>query len=631
MIPSLPASFDNIFENGPAAYIIVGNNSPTFTILNVNQAYLKLTHTQKHAIIGRGMFEIFPGNPEEISGGSDLLKDSLIKVIASKESQKMPMHRYDLFDPATNEYVKKYWTGINTPLLDEKGDVSCIIHSPLDVTYTYELSRKEKETVRALHQQRNGLFAVFKYAPVGIGIFKGRELFVELANNELCYLLGLQQKEIIGKSMYEIMQRVGGDDFLEIIRNSLNSNNPFVGYELPLKVVRNGSLKDVYINFAYEKIDDTEEDQTSIIVVATDVSTQVSTRKQLEESEQRLNMAVTASNMGVWDTNLITKESIRSDRHAQIFGYPDNSSEWSLDIMFSHVHPEDIERLKREHAKAQESGVFNVQVRINALDNKEKWIHVMGQVQRDARGNAVRMLGTVSDITGSKELEKLKDEFISTVSHEIKTPVTSIKAYGQILQRKMREEDNLENVVFLKKIDVQINRLTDLVHHFLDATRIDNNKLNFEPVSFNLNELAMEIVDEIQQISPNHRLHFSPGTPLLVYADTERIRQVIVNMLNNALKYSPNADRVDIFTYEKDNFACLCVKDYGIGIPPSQQGKIFNRFYQADDRANAAPGLGLGLYISYEIINRQQGEMWVESGAGEGSSFYFKLPLRISE
>ncbi|RYY00104.1 MAG: hypothetical protein EOO35_00600 [Cyanobacteriota bacterium] len=141
--------------------------------------------------------------------------------------------------------------------------------------------------------------------------------------------------------------------------------------------------------------------------------------------------------MGVWDTDLVTRKSIRSMRHAEIFGYADNSGEWTLDIMFSHVLPEDLDRLKREHLKAYENGLFNTQFRIKTCDDNIKWIHVMGEVQRDARGNPIRMLGTVTDITGNKELEKLKDEFISTVSHEIKTPVTSIKAYGQILQRKM--------------------------------------------------------------------------------------------------------------------------------------------------------------------------------------------------
>ena len=628
MIRSLPTSFADIFEEGPAAYLILSADAPRFTILDANKAYLKLTHTGKEDIIGKGMFEIFPGNPTELNGGSDLLKDSLINALALKEPQKMPMHRYDIFDPQKNEYVKKYWTGINTPILADDGQVSCIIHSPLDVTYTYELSRKEKEIVRALHQQRNDLFAVFKYAPVGIGIFKEKELFVELANDELCHLLGIQQKEIIGRSMYDIMKSVGGADFLEIIRNSINSENPFVGYEIPLQVMRSGMVQEVYINFAYEKIKDTEGEQTGVIVVATDVSTQVITRKKLEESEQRLNMAVTASNMGVWDTDLLTRKSIRSVRHAQIFGYPDNSGEWSLDLMFSHVLPEDTERLKKEHAKARETGNFNTQFRIKTCDDKVKWLHVMGQVQFDSRGNAVRMLGTATDITGNKELEKLKDEFISTVSHEIKTPVTSIKAYGQLLQRKMVQEENRENVFFLKKIDVQINRLTDLVHHLLDATRIDNNKLKFEPIILDLNGLASEIVDEIQQISPNHRLNFSPCQQSQVLADTERTRQVIVNMLTNAIKYSPKADKIDIFTYNKDNYAHFCVRDFGIGIPESQQAKIFDRFYQADERANATPGLGLGLYISHQIIDRQNGEMWVESIPGKGSDFYFKLPLQ---
>jgi len=628
MLQTSKSIFDKVFKYGPAAYIILAPDSPRFTIVDVNDAYLSVTRTNRNEIVGKGMFEIFPGNPESFSSGTDLLKESLLKVLLEKDFQKMPMHRYDIYDTIKGDFVKKYWTGINTPLFDDNGEVFAIVHSPLDVTYTYELSKKEKEIVRALHKQRNDLFAVFKHVPVGIGIFKGRELFVELANDELCHLLGVKQEEIMGKSIYDVLHNVAVDNFRELLHSSLHSNHPFVGYELPIKVVRNDRPQEVYINFAYEQLKDDDDQQSGIIIAANDVSAQVITRKKLEESEQRLNLAVMASNLGVWDTNLITRKSIRSLRYAQIFGYRDTSDEWTIEAFFNHIIAEDIERVRTAHLKAYDTGIVNCQFRIKTLDNKIKWVHLIGEVQRDKMNKAIRMLGTITDITELKELEKLKDEFISTVSHEIKTPVTSIKAYGQLLQRKLQKENNPENVYFLKKMDNQINRLTSLVHHLLDATRIDSNKMLFNPVAFDLNTLTKEIVEEMQQITPNHTLSFSPCNESLVFADIERIRQVITNMITNAVKYSPNANAVEVFIFNKDGFANLCVRDFGIGIAASQIDKIFDRFYQADERANVSPGLGLGLYISYEIIKRQEGEMWVQSKLEKGSDFFFKLPLR---
>ena len=620
--------YQKIFNLGPAAYILVKADSPFFTICDVNEPYLKITHTQREEIIGRGLFEIFPGNIEESGGENfDFLRESLLKVLATMQTDKMSVHRYDLEDKVHGGVIQRYWTAINTPILDKNGAVEYIIHSPLDVTYTYGLFQRDKEAGRALEEQKSNLYSVFMQAPVGIGIFKGPRYHVELINDELCSMLGKPQKAFRGKPFLNCLTEVSGKNFKQILDKVMETGETFIGMEIYMPLVKKVGQDDLYANLAFEPLKEIDGSISGVIAVATNVSTQVNFRRKLEESEQRLNLAIKASNLGIWDTNLITRKSVRSLRHAQIFGYEDTSKEWGLELMFSHVHPGDLERVKQAHLDAFDSGIFNIQFRIVRLDNIIRWIHVIGEIQRDAKGHAIRMLGTANDITEIKEFERLKDEFISTVSHEIKTPVTSVKAYGQLLQQRMKNEGNAENVHFLQKMDLQINRLTSLVHHLLDVTRIESNKLLFKPERFDLNALAKEIVEEIQQLSNRHSIIFKHSGPAMVFADIERLSQVITNMLTNAVKYSPHSNTINVNIEQKESFAILCVEDYGIGIAPQHQQRIFDRFYQADEQANSIPGLGLGLYISSEIIKRQGGKMWVESSFNHGSRFYFKLPL----
>jgi PAS domain S-box-containing protein len=223
-------------------------------------------------------------------------------------------------------------------------------------------------------------------------------------------------------------------------------------------------------------------------------------------------------------------------------------------------------------------------------------------------------------------LNSKKDEFIGLASHELKTPMTSLNGYLQIIDRSLPADD--KNKLFIQKALSQINKLSGLISDLLDVSKIEAGKLPFTYAAFNLPQLIEEVVDLMQYSTKSHRIIIcSDISDLLVNADRQRLEQVIINLISNAIKYSPQADHVNISVSRQNDKAVVAVQDFGIGIKKEQHDRIFSRFYRVDDVASHISGLGIGLYISNEIITRHQGKFSVDSETGKGSTFKFEIPL----
>jgi len=235
--------------------------------------------------------------------------------------------------------------------------------------------------------------------------------------------------------------------------------------------------------------------------------------------------------------------------------------------------------------------------------------------------------GSVADITERKQQEILKNDFIAVASHELKTPITSIKAYTQLLAKTYEKTDNefLKNA--LVKMENQINKMTKLVSDFLKVSKIESGKFQLNLETFDLSELVQEISGDIQMVSVNHKILVKETGPVFVHADRERIAQVITNFLNNAVKYSPDNKYISVTIEQMKNSVTVSVIDNGIGVRPDEHKKIFERFYRANANTNTAfSGFGIGLYICAEIVRKHGGEIGVKSEEGKGSVFYFTIP-----
>ena len=225
-----------------------------------------------------------------------------------------------------------------------------------------------------------------------------------------------------------------------------------------------------------------------------------------------------------------------------------------------------------------------------------------------------------------KSLSEKKDEFIALASHELKTPLTTIKGYLQFLENKIEEP---RSKLFLSKTLDQANRLNNLIDDLLNMSRIEAGKLNFNYEKFDIRELLEEMSETFNYTEGTHQLISDFGDkPVFVKADRQRIEQVLNNLLNNAEKYSPNANKIYLKLKNDTSKITVIVEDEGLGLTPEQQQMVFSRFYRAES-TKGINGLGLGLYLTKQIIDSHKGEIWVESEEGKGSEFYFSLPSEI--
>ena len=223
-----------------------------------------------------------------------------------------------------------------------------------------------------------------------------------------------------------------------------------------------------------------------------------------------------------------------------------------------------------------------------------------------------------------QELNNYKDDFMAMASHELKTPLTIVKSNLQILEHLMAVDSNVK---FIHPTLKQVDKLTDLINNLLDVSKIQIGKLEINPAVFDLNILLQEIIDNIQQTLEDQKIYYKKqDDKLMAFADSSRIEQVVINVLTNAIKYSPGGTDVIVDAFEKGGKILVSIKDEGIGIPPEDLDKIFTRFYRVSGMAATFSGSGIGLYISSEIVKQHGGEMWVESTIGKGSVFYFTIP-----
>ena len=353
------------------------------------------------------------------------------------------------------------------------------------------------------------------------------------------------------------------------------------------------------------------------------------TKEQIiKENEERFRALVQNSFDVITVFNkdgIITYQSGSIER---VLGYPAKERLGKNIYEKSTVYPEDCKIEKELFQKC--------------LDTPNKYIlgeyrvmHADGSF-RIMEGGVINLLNNSSvkgfikncrDVTERRSIEKQKEEFIGVASHELKTPVTSIKAYTQILHETLLEKKDFVSADLLLRMDHQIDKLTTLIKDLLDVTKITEGKLVLKNEKFDLNDLVKEIVEEMQVTSKNHKIIKELGDIKLIIADKERTAQVIVNLISNAIKYSPMADKIIIKTFVEGEDVVIGVQDFGIGISKEMQGKLFNRFFRVlDESTSTFPGMGLGLFISTEIVKRQNGRIWVESTPNKGSTFCFTLP-----
>ncbi len=272
--------------------------------------------------------------------------------------------------------------------------------------------------------------------------------------------------------------------------------------------------------------------------------------------------------------------------------------------------------------------VYDMRFAVQRPDGTRAILSANGAPLRDPTGALSAVVVSLSDISERVRLERVRDEFLSTAAHELKTPVATIKGYTQLLQQWMPTTGEPRVVTALEVINRQSDRLTRLVQQLLEFSRLQHERFALYRQRFDLGDLAAEVVERLQITAPRHRLLLGREAAAPVDADRDRIEEILANLLDNAIKASPKGGDVEVRVYANERQAVVSVRDYGVGIPAEKQPHIFERFFQAHAGTPfERGGMGMGLYLSREIAARHGGHMWFESEMGRGSTFYLGLPL----
>jgi len=398
-------------------------------------------------------------------------------------------------------------------------------------------------------------------------------------------------------------------------------------YQAEFRIIRENDGEVRWMN-GYGRI---TERHNGTVKRASGVMYDTTERKQAEEALQAaqnsLNTALEAAQMGVWDINLITGEVNHSLRHDQLLGFTEWQKDWGFEKAKEHLIPEDHARMNAAYETMLKHGIFNLEARVKRSDGAISWIHYYGRVFRNERGELVHAAGVIFDITDRKTIEQKKDEFIGIASHELKTPVTSIKAYTEILYEQFVQAGDDQSALYLSKLNGQIDRLTGLIKDLLDATRISEGRLLLNESNLDINQLLRDTADEMRHIANKHAIQLELESLPTFKGDRERLQQVFVNLISNAIKYSPDAEKIIVKTLVESKHIFITIQDFGIGMSPETQAKLFERFFRsADPHVSTFPGLGLGLYISLQIVKQHGGTIKVESAKDKGSTFTVILP-----
>jgi PAS domain S-box-containing protein len=484
-------------------------------------------------------------------------------------------------------------------------------------TTNEELAESNDELLLSEARFRN----LIKQAPVAICVIRAEDLIVTEVNDGYLELVGKTREQLEKRLIWEGVAEAA-EVYSPLMQQVISTGIAFHGREHELVLNRNGMDETVFIDFVYEPVTDLKGTVTSIMVVGNDVTDKVTARKEIEDIEERGRLAIEAAEIGTYELSYADQTLKGSKRFDEVFGV---TSPVSRAQVLATYHPLDAHLSDQAHTIAKETGKLFYETRIFSADGSVKWIRLQGNVHYDSNGNLKKMLGTVTDITAYKQLQQQKDDFISIASHELKTPLTSLKASLQLLDR-MKTSPTALLPKLIEQCNKSMGKISELVEELLNVTRINEGKMLLNKKKFNLIQMVDECCSHVIQLG-THELVVDGERNLEIVADENRIQQVVINFINNAIKYAPKSKQIFLTIEHTSHSVRFSLRDTGPGIPADKLPHLFERYYRVDPKGIQVSGLGLGLYISADIIERHGGEIGAESIEGVGSTFWFTLPF----
>ncbi|MEP6583815.1 MAG: PAS domain-containing protein [Ginsengibacter sp.] len=600
--------FRNLVLQSPVPMAIFMGEEHIIELAN-NNMIEKIWRKKESDVIGKKLLDVFPELRDQKY--PELLHKIFVSGKSYRENESIAYIQED------TKLIKYYLDVEYAPLIEIDNTVSGIIVTVNNVTEKVEARRTVEDAEERLR--------------LAVQAAELATWELDLKNRNIIYSSRLP--EIFGHdSNYNfthahMRSQIHPDDIHDIVEKAFDVAMETGVYKYEARVVKPDNSVS-WISTRGKVFFGENNEPVKMIGTLRDITEEKTYHKELEEREQKFRLLADSMPQHVWTADT---EGNLNYFNKSVFDYSGLTPEQiNKDGWIQIVHPDDREENIKEWTHAISTGnSFLFEHRFRRNDGEYRWQLSRAVPQKDANGNIQMWVGTSTDIQDIKEVDQQKDFFMSMASHELKTPITSIKGYVQILQSMYVDAKDDFLTTSLKTIDKQIITLTNLISDLLDLSKIKSGNLFLTKQNFYINGLIREIVGEIKHINPSYNIDFTEESDALVHADRERIGQVLINFLTNAVKYSPNTKDVLVKAVVEDNKVAVFVKDSGIGINKPDQARIFERFYRVEGKNEKTfPGFGIGLFICAQIIERHSGSIGVTSEPGKGSAFSFLLPVQ---
>lgn len=343
--------------------------------------------------------------------------------------------------------------------------------------------------------------------------------------------------------------------------------------------------------------------------------------------EDQFKLMANSAPMLLWVSGLDNKCSFFNKAWLNFTGR--KLEEESGDGWIEDVYPDDRKNCKKIYKAAfEKQKKFKMEFRLRRRDGQYRWMQNNGIPHFSKEKEFLGFIGTCVDIHELKEIENSKDQFIVAASHELRTPLTTLNIYLQLLADYFKVSSQGNYSTYVTGAMGQVKKINDLINQLLDLSRIQSGHLDFECSVFSFEDLVLKIVKKMQAIMPSHKIVLRGKVNSLIKGDAERISQSLENLLSNASKYSKEESEIHVNLSEDEESVMVAVTDFGMGIDKQHLSKIFERFYRIPGKKeNTFPGIGIGLYLSQQIIKKHSGKITVESILNKETTFVIQIPI----
>jgi PAS domain S-box-containing protein len=628
-----------LLEAAPTPLLVL---TPDFQIVAVSDSYLRATMTCRHDIVGRGLFEVFPDNPNDpAANGVQNLRNSLNKVLATRQPDEMAIQKYDVRRPIEEggSFEERYWSPLNTPVFNDKGAITYIIHQVEDVTSSVRTRTALRDSEECFRLLVNGVedCAIFMLDPSGN---------VASWNQGAERIKGYTAAEIIGRhfSCFYLPADVENRKPERDLQRAITDGNH---EEESWRIRKDGS------RFLADAVITALTDETGKLRGFSKVTRDVTERKRaeeaLEKSKENLLTLLEVSPDAMVTVDDQGRIVLVNGQTEKLFGYQRD------ELLGERVEKLIPQRARDAHSQHRANYATEPRPRVMGAASEQYALHKDGtefpveiSLSPTQTSEGFRVISSIRDISERKKAQwqieqqnreldrrnreveratEMKSKFLASMSHELRTPLNAIVGFSDLLAEGTPGALNAKQRRFVDHIKQGSAHLLQLINDILDLSKIEAGELELHSEEFLLQDAVPEVLSIIHPlaIAKNIQVEQKVESKLLIKADRLRFKQILYNLLSNAVKFTPNGGRIGIESVDSWDFVHVSVTDTGVGIRREDQDLVFDEFRQVEGTDSTHQGTGLGLAITKRLIEQQGGRISLESELGKGTRFTFDL------